>query len=92
DDGTTHYVESKLDETTLKNISSITEGKFYRAFNTKSLTDITENINQLEKGKIVQLHYTDVKDFYTIYLKWAVVFFLLWTATRITFLNNFLED
>jgi Ca-activated chloride channel family protein len=92
DDGTTHYVESKLDETTLKNISSITKGQFYRAYNKKSLTDIIDHINQLEKGKIVQLHYTDIKDFYTIYLKWSVVFFLLWTLTRITFLNNFLED
>lgn len=92
DDGTVQYVESKLDENTLKNISSITKGKFYRAYDKKSLTDIISNINQIEKGKIVQMRYTDIKDFYTIYLKWAVVFFLLWTMTRITFLNNFLED
>jgi Ca-activated chloride channel family protein len=92
DNGTIQYVESKLDENTLKNISSITKGKFYRAYNTKSLTDIIENINQLEKGKIIQQHYTDIRDYYTIYLKWAVVFFLLWTLSRITFLNNFLED
>jgi len=92
DNGTIQYVESKLDENTLKNISSITKGKFYRAYNKKSLTDIIENINQLEKGKIIQQHYTDIRDYYTIYLKWAVVFFLLWTLSRITFLNNFLED
>ena len=92
DDGTIQYVESKLDENTLKNISSITKGKFYRAYDKKSLVDIISNINQIEKGKIVQMQYTDVKDFYTVYIKWAVVFFLLWTMTRITFLNNFLED
>jgi Ca-activated chloride channel family protein len=92
EDGTIQYVESKLDENTLKNISSITKGKFYRAYDKKSLADIISNINQIEKGKIVQLQYTDIKDFYTIYIKWAVVFFLLWTMTRITFLNNFLED
>lgn len=92
DNGTIQYVESKLDENTLKNISSITKGKFYRAYNKKSLVEIIDNINQIEKGKIVQLHYTDIKDYYSIYLKWAVVFFLLWTLTRITFLNNFLED
>lgn len=92
DDGTIQYVESKLDENTLKNISSITKGKFYRAFDKKSLTNIIDNIDQLEKNKIVQMQYTDIKDFYYIYIKWAVVFFLLWTLTRISFLNNFLED
>jgi Ca-activated chloride channel homolog len=91
-DGSTQYVESKLDENTLKNIANTTKGKFYRAYNKKNLSDIIENINQIEKGKIIQMHYTDIKDFYSIYLKWAMVFFLLWTATRITFLNNFLED
>ncbi len=92
DNGTIQYVESKLDENTLKNISATTKGKFYRAYDKKSLDDIIANIDQLEKGKIVQLQFTDIKDFYSIYITWAVIFFLLWTLTRISFLNNFLED
>ncbi|MBC7450617.1 MAG: VWA domain-containing protein [Cytophagales bacterium] len=92
EDGTLQYVESKLDETTLKNISAITKGRFYRAFDRKNIQQIIYDIDQLEKGKIVQMHYNDTKDFYPVYLKWAVVFFVLWSLSRITFLHNFLED
>lgn len=92
EDGVIKYVESKLDETTLKNISNITKGAFYRAYDKKSIQRIIQDIDQLEKGKIVQMHYNDTKDFYPVYLKWSVVFFLLWSFSRISFLNNFLED
>jgi len=50
-------VEVKIDEKTLKEISQITDGKYFRATTTKGLAEIYEEIDKLEKSKI------DVKDF-----------------------------
>ena len=33
-----------------------------------------------------------IKDYYQIYLKWAILFFLLWLALKNTFFCNALED
>lgn len=50
-------VEVKIDEKTLREISKITDGKYFRATSTKGLAEIYEEIDKLEKSKI------DVKEF-----------------------------
>ncbi len=86
------YAESILDETTLRKIAEVTEGKFFRASNNMALKDIFLMIDHYEKGPIKESRFKDKKDFYYVYLTWAIVFFLAWLFTKNTFLSNSLED
>lgn len=90
--GNTVYEENTLDETTLRKIASMGEGQFFRASNNKALDEIFTKINTYEKAEIKETRYKDTRDFYHIYLTWAIVFFLLWLATKNTFMSNALED
>ena len=89
---TTSMVDNTFDETTLRKIADKTGGKFYRATNTKALKEIFEIIDELEKSEIKENRYKNTEDYYQIYLQWALVLFLLWMITKVTFMNNFLED
>ncbi|BDD03480.1 vWA domain-containing protein [Aureibacter tunicatorum] len=90
--GRPRYVESYLNEKTLKEIAEIGHGQFFRATNNKALEEIFDRIDNYEKVKIKENKYKNTEDFYSIYLKWAIVFFLAWLATKLTFINNILED
>lgn len=48
----TQMVDVKIDEATLKDISSITDGQYFRATDNKTLKDIYKEIEQLEKTKV----------------------------------------
>ena len=45
-------VEVKIDEKTLQDIATLTDGKYFRATNNKSLKEIYKDIDVLEKSKI----------------------------------------
>jgi Ca-activated chloride channel family protein len=90
--GRVQYVENTIDERILRQIARIGEGKFYRASNNSALEEVFTQINAYEKAKITELRFTDTKDFYQVYLRWAIIFFLLWLFSKSTFINNILED
>lgn len=90
--GNPQYVDNSVDETTLKKIASIGEGEFFRASTNTMLKDVFAKIDRYERSEIKETRYKNTDDFYTMYLKWAVVFFLAWLFTKITFVTNFLED
>jgi Ca-activated chloride channel family protein len=90
--GKVQYVENTIDEAILRQIARIGEGKFYRASNNMALEEVFTQINSFEKAKITEIRFSDTKDFYQVYLRWAIVFFLLWLFTKSTFINNILED
>ena len=90
--GNTQYVENTLDETSLREIADIGSGSFFRATNNEALQQIFDNIDQLERSEIIETRFKETKDFYRIYLTWAIVLFLFWLATKSTFINNVLED
>ncbi len=46
------WAEVNIDEDTLRRIADTTGGKYFRATNTESLTEIYREIDQLEKTKI----------------------------------------
>lgn len=81
-----------VDEGTLREIATLSAGRFFRAADARTLGDIFSQIDRLEKAEIRQGRYREVKDFYHPYLRWAVVFFLLALLTKLTFLGNILED
>lgn len=90
--GRTRYVENTLDETTLREIAKIGQGKFYRVSNNQALEEVFSIIDQLEKAEIKETHFRDTTDFYQIYLTWAIIFLLLWMLAKATFISNVLQD
>ncbi len=90
--GRTAYVENTLDETTLRRIAEIGEGKFYRVSNNNALKKVFSEINEYEKAEIKENRFKDTTDFYTVYLKWGILFFLIWLMLKSSFMNNILRD
>jgi Ca-activated chloride channel family protein len=90
--GRTNYVENTLDESTLREIARIGEGKFYRVSNNEALKEVFAIIDQFEKAEIKETRYKDTTDYYPVYLRWAIVFFLIWMLLKSTFINNILQD
>ncbi len=90
--GRTVYSESTLDETTLRRIADIGEGRFFRATDNKALENIFRLIDEYEKSEIKETRFKDTTDFYPVYLKWAIMLFLVWLALKSTFLSNILKD
>lgn len=90
--GTDKNTTDKVDEGTLREIAKISDGKFFRATDTRSLENIFKEINLFEKTEIKQNQYRNVQDFYHPYLRWAIVFFLISFALKSTFMGNILED
>lgn len=90
--GRTRYVENTLDETTLRKIAEIGQGQFYRVSDNQALESVFTLIDKYEKAEIKENRFRDTTDFYTIYLKWAMAFFLLWMLLKSTFMSNILQD
>ena len=90
--GNVRYHESHLNETTLREVAKIGEGKFYRVSNNRALKQVFSEIDQLEKSEIRETRYKDITDYYVVYLKWAICFFLIWLLTKSTFITNVLVD
>ncbi|MEM9983423.1 MAG: VWA domain-containing protein, partial [Bacteroidota bacterium] len=90
--GRKRYVNNTVNETTLRNIANIGEGQFFRASDDRALQKVFSQISTLEKSKILELHTSYATDYYRIYLLWGLFAFLVWMATKSTFLQNMLED
>ena len=90
--GRPNYVENTLDETTLREIAKIGSGQFYRVSDNEALRNVFDLIDEYEKAEIKETRYKNTTDFYPIYLKWALVFFILFLFSKSTFISNILED
>lgn len=89
---TTMMVDNSFNEKALREIADKTDAKFFRATNNKALEEIFEIINEFEKSEIKETRYKNTKDYYFIYLKWALLVFCLLAILKFTFINNFLQD
>lgn len=90
--GRTRYVENAFDETTLKEIANIGNGNYYRVSDKQALISVFDEIDQLEKVEIKETRYKDTTDYYPIYVRWAILFLLLWLLSKSTFMTNVLSD
>jgi Ca-activated chloride channel family protein len=77
--GTISYqkVEVKIDEESLKQIASMTGGRYYRATNNRSLEAIYEEIDQLEKSKIEVTEYRKKREEFLPFALVAAALFLM---------------
>jgi len=90
--GRPKYVNNALDETTLRKIADIGGGKFYRVSNNKALQEVFNRIDTYEKAEIKETRFKNTTDYYGVYLKWGILFFLVWLFTKSTFVSNVLQD
>ena len=61
-------VKVEVDEESLKQIAEIANGKFYRATDTKTLTEIFEEIDRLEKSTVEMRQYKQYRDLFPWFL------------------------
>jgi len=90
--GRPNYVENVLDETALREIAKIGEGRFFRVSNNQALEEVFALIDQMEKSEIKETRFKDTTDYYFVYLTWGIIFFLIWLLLKSTFISNVLQD
>ncbi|WP_448529988.1 VWA domain-containing protein [Raineya sp.] len=90
--GKPQMYENAIDEQIMRKIAQNTQGEFFRAENAQSLEKTLNEISAKEKSEVLEIRYSQAKDFYRIYLLWAMIFWLLWLALKLTFMNNALKD
>ena len=90
--GRPSYIDNSMDETSLRRIADIGEGKFYRVSNNEALADVFSRIDQLEKAEIKETRYQNTRDYYDVYLRWGLLFLLGWLLVKNTFMSNAMED
>jgi Ca-activated chloride channel family protein len=90
--GATKLIDNTINEATLRQIAMIGEGEFFRATSNDDLSRVFKKIDNYEKTEIKEIRYQNTRDFYPMYLHWAIVFWLLWLLSKSTFISNILED
>jgi Ca-activated chloride channel family protein len=90
--GRPQMVENTVDETTMRKIASIGGGEFFRVTDNQALKSVFQKIDQYEKAEIKETRFKDTSDFYFIYLRWGILFLLLWLLLKSTFISNVLQD
>ena len=81
------YRDVDIDEEVLNKISEMTDAKYFRATDLKSLKDIYNQIDLLEKSKIKSLDHSEYKELFHYFLIPGLILFL----TEIIFSNSFLR-
>lgn len=77
--GNTVYqaVKIDIDEDSLKNIASKTEGKYFRATDTKSLKEIYSEIDRMEKTPMEEKGYMEYRELFPIFISIALALLFL---------------
>ena len=81
-------VEVKIDEKTLQDIASITDGKYFRATNNNSLKEIYKDIDLLEKSKIEVNEFHKKSEEFIVFALLAFTFILVAFILKITYLKQ----
>lgn len=90
--GNPQMYENSVDESTMRKIAAIGEGEFFRVSDNQALATVFAKIDQYEKAEIKETRFKDTADYYYVYMRWAILFFLLWLALKSTFITNVLQD
>jgi Ca-activated chloride channel family protein len=81
-------VKVEVDEATLKKIASIANGQFYRATDSKSLQQIFDQIDRLEKSIVETRQYTQYRDLFAWFLVPGFALLLLHVVGGQTFFRR----
>tara|TARA_B100000902_G_scaffold395452_1_gene454060 strand:- start:1060 stop:2049 length:990 start_codon:yes stop_codon:yes gene_type:complete len=81
-------VEVKIDEKTLQDIATITDGKYFRATNNSTLQKIYNDIDSLEKSKIEVTEFHKRSEEFLPFALWALALLFLEFILKITYLKK----
>ena len=81
-----------VDESTLRLMAEKSNGQFYRATDSKTLSDIFKEIDFLEKSRSLQVSTEIHEDVKPIFIKIAFLFFCIGILLKLTPISNILED
>jgi Ca-activated chloride channel family protein len=81
-------VEVKIDEETLTQIASLTDGKYFRATNNTTLQDIYKEIDKMEKSKIEVHEFSRKSEEFLPYALAGVVLLILSIVLKNTIFRN----
>ena len=81
-------VEVKIDEKTLQDIATLTDGKYFRATNNNSLKEIYKDIDALEKSKIEVTKFHKRSEEFLPFALWALGLLFLGFILQITYLKQ----
>lgn len=70
-------VEVKIDEKTLQEIANITDGKYFRATNNRTLVEVYKEIDRLERSKIENKEFSKKNEEYRRYALGALALLLM---------------
>ena len=77
-------VKVDIDEATLQKIAKITDGRYFRATNNQALKSVYEQIDQLEKTKMLSMTISHATDHFHPFLLWALILMALNILIRMT--------
>jgi len=83
-------VQVKIDEELLKEIASVTGGKYFRANNNKKLKDIYAEINKLEKTDVEEFKFSNYEEKYRPLAIIAIALLLIEVLLRFTIFRSFI--
>ena len=83
------YAEVQIDEPLLKDVAKKTGGQYFRATNNKKLEDIFQEIDKLEKTKILVSAYTHKTEKFLVFALLAFAVLCLEWLSRYTILKSF---
>lgn len=81
-------IETKIDETTLRNIANTTGGKFFRATNRRMLQEVFEEIDSLEKTVLDVDRYSRTDEYFMPFVLLSVISFGLMLLLRYLILRR----
>jgi Ca-activated chloride channel family protein len=81
-------VEVKIDEKTLQDIATLTDGKYFRATNNNSLKEIYKDIDALEKSKIEVTEFHKRSEEFLPFVLWALSLLFTGFILQITYLKQ----
>ena len=81
-------VEVKIDEETLQDIATLTNGKYFRATNNTSLKEIYKDIDALEKSKIEVTEFHKRAEKFMPFALWALILIVISFILQITYLKQ----
>jgi Ca-activated chloride channel family protein len=82
------YVQCDIDEATLKSISGMTGGKYFRATNRQSLKKIYEEIDKMEKSIVYERHFSKKSEWFFPFALLALILLIIEFTVSKTYLRS----
>lgn len=84
----TTTMETKIDETTLRSLAKSTNGKYFRATDSRMLRDIFDEIDKLEKTTLDVNNYTQTEEDFMPWILFSICALSLYLLIRYTLLRR----